>query len=149
LRSRPATRAKRVFIIDDDPGFVVPARLALRKAGYTVGQCGDIGPALDYLRRFGPDVVIIDVMMKTGSAGFHVVREIRGDPASAYVPILVATSIHRTTPFRFSPEADGELLPVQKVIDKPVPPETLVEEVAALCGRSGRAPQGSRSRKEN
>jgi CheY-like chemotaxis protein len=149
LKSDPGRGGRRVLIIDDDPGFVVPARLALRGAGYTVGHCGDADGALRHMHRFGPDVVITDVMMETGSAGFYVVREIRSDPAYGHVPILVATSIHRNTQFRFSPEADGELLPVQKVIDKPVSAETLLDEVAALCGGPGRTARGLRPKKED
>jgi two-component system OmpR family response regulator len=149
LKSRPSAHGRRVLIIDDDNGFVVAARLALRRAGYTVGWCDSAAAAVERVREFRPDVIVLDVMMETGSAGFHVVSQIRDDPGFTNAPILVCTGIHSTTRLRFSPEVDGELLPVQKVIDKPVPTATLVEEVAVLCGEPGRVPRRPLSDKED
>jgi len=72
------------------------------------------------------------VMMETGMAGFNVSYEVRKDPHFAQTPILMVTAIHQTTPLRFSPETDGEYLPVQKLLDKPVPADVLLKEVALL-----------------
>jgi CheY-like chemotaxis protein len=83
-----------------------------------------------------PDLIILDVMMETATAGFQVSLALRSaDPKSEYaayksIPILMLTSIHSTTPLRFGPDQD--YLPVDAFIDKPVDPDKLVAQVGAL-----------------
>ncbi len=86
---------------------------------------------------FSPDLLVLDVMMETGTAGFDVAYQVRKDPHYERLPILMVTAIHQTTPLRFSPETDGEFLPVEKLLDKPVPADVLLLEVAHLL-ESGR-----------
>jgi CheY-like chemotaxis protein len=123
---------KRVLIIDDDPDFTLAAKVALAGAGYTVAECGRAAAAIDKIHEFKPDLLILDVMMETGSAGFEVSYQVRKDAAFAGIPILMVTAIHSTTKVRFSPETDGEFLPVQQLLDKPVPAEKLIAAVAQL-----------------
>lgn len=123
---------KRVLVIDDDPDFILAARVALTSAGYEVGECLRADSALERIHEFKPDLLILDVMMETGSAGFEVSYRVRKDPAFAAIPILMVTAIHSTTKVRFSPETDGEFLPVQELLDKPVPAEKLIEAVGRL-----------------
>lgn len=125
-------KKKRILIIDDDPDFVEVTKTVLVSDGYKVSHCSDAKSALDRIHQFRPDLIILDVMMHIDSAGFYVAYEIRKDPHYSKTPILMITAIHQTTPFHFSPETDGEYLPVQKLLDKPVPPETLLKEVATL-----------------
>ncbi|MFO7676411.1 MAG: response regulator [bacterium] len=124
--------AKRVLIVDDDPDFVLSTRAVLAGAGYEVGSCPTARDALKTAREFKPDLMILDVMMETGSAGFKVSYEVRSDPEFARMPILMVTAVHSTTNVRFSPETDKEFLPVDRLREKPVPADELLREVAAL-----------------
>ncbi len=81
MRLEPGRRSRRVLIIDDDPGFVVPARLALRRAGYTVGHCGDVGTALDYLAE---SFMAGDPL---NGGGFVIVNGIRFDKDGRVLPL--------------------------------------------------------------
>jgi CheY-like chemotaxis protein len=126
------TKGKRILIIDDDTDFITATRTILAGAGYEVADCTRAVEALARVREFAPDLIVLDVMMETGTAGFHVSYEVRKDPHFAKTPILMVTAIHQTTPLRFSPETDGEYLPVQKLLDKPVPADVLLQEVAHL-----------------
>lgn len=130
------SKKNRILIIDDDPDFVSSTKAVLTSAGYKVSQCLDAGSALDKIHKFKPDLIILDVMMHIGSAGFYIAYDIRKDPEYARVPILMITAIHQTTPLRFSPETDGEYLPVQKFLDKPVEPALLLKETAKLLENS-------------
>jgi CheY-like chemotaxis protein len=126
------TKGKRILIVDDDPDFIMAARTVLAGAGYNVAECMMAGDALARVREFQPDLIVLDVMMETGTAGFHVSYQVRKDPHYARTPILMVTAIHQTTPLRFSPDTDGEFLPVQRLLDKPVPADVLLKEVAHL-----------------
>ena len=126
------TIGKRILIIDDDPDFISATRAVLASARYEVAECKKATEAMARVREFRPDLIVLDVMMETGTAGFHVAYQVRKDPHHAKTPILMLTAIHQTTPLRFSPETDGEFLPVEKLLDKPVPADVLLAEVAHL-----------------
>jgi CheY-like chemotaxis protein len=125
-------KSKRILIVDDDPDFITATRAVLASAGYNVAECTKAGDAMAKMREFQPDLIVLDVMMETGTAGFHVSYQVRKDPHYARTPILMVTAIHQTTPLRFSPDTDGEFLPVQRLLDKPVPADILLKEVAHL-----------------
>jgi CheY-like chemotaxis protein len=126
------TKGKRILIVDDDADFITATRAVLAGAGYEVAECTKAAQALAKVRDFRPDLLVLDVMMETGTAGFDVSYQVRKDPHFARTPILMVTAIHKTTPLRFSPETDGEFLPVEKLLDKPVPADVLLTEVAHL-----------------
>src|SRR5512139_1317408 len=118
-------KRKRILIIDDDPDFITATRAVLAGAGYEVDSSSKAAEAMTRVRTFEPDLIVLDVMMETGTSGFKVSYEVRKDPHFARTPILMVTAIHQTTTLRFSPETDGEYLPVQKLLDKPVPADVL------------------------
>ena len=130
------TKGKRILIVDDDTDFITATRAVLAGAGYEVAACTKAAEALSRVREFRPDLLVLDVMMETGTAGFDVSYQVRKDPHYAKTPILMVTAIHQTTPLRFSPETDGEFLPVEKLLDKPVPADVLLQEVAHLLESS-------------
>ena len=129
---------KRIMVVDDDPDFVMTTEAALKAAGYEVSQCLDATGALDAIRKAAPDLLILDVMMERGAAGFQIAQQLRREPAFARLPILMVTAIHQTTKLRFSPDTDGDFLPVDEFLDKPVEPEKLVERVGVLLAEAGR-----------
>lgn len=128
-----------ILIIDDDPDMVEALSMPLEAHGYRVSHAanGDLG--LRMVKELKPDLIILDVMMETVTAGFHVSLALRSpDPQSAYaaykdIPILMLTSIHSTTPLRFGPDQD--YLPVDAFVDKPVDPDKLTAQVAALLAK--------------
>jgi two-component system cell cycle response regulator len=126
-----------VLVVDDDPDFVMAARAALESGGFIVDECSTAKGAMSKTREFRPDLLVLDVMMETGTAGFSLSYQVRSDPALARLPILMVTALHKTTPLRFSPEKDGEYLPVQQLLDKPVPAEKLLAAVRELLAGAG------------
>ena len=65
---------------------------------------------LQKVKEVEPDLIILDVMMETTTAGFQVSLQLRSpDPRSEYaayrhIPILILTAIHTTTSLRFGPD---------------------------------------------
>lgn len=123
------SKKKKILIIDDDPDFVRSTKIVLNSVGYKVSQCYDSKIALSKVQQFKPDLIILDVMMDKDNAGFDIALNIRKLPLYSKIPILMITAIHQKTSLRFSPETDGEFLPVQELLDKPVPPNTLLKEI--------------------
>jgi CheY-like chemotaxis protein len=129
----------KILIIDDDPDMVLATRLCLENAGHEVIEAPDGASGLERVRSERPDLIILDVMMNTTTEGFQLALELRSpDPSSPYaefknIPILMLTAIHTTAPVRFSPDED--YLPVDAFVDKPIDPESLVEQVESLLVR--------------
>jgi len=127
-----AAKGKTILVVDDDPALQLFVGTALRIAGYNVEQCLESRQAVDKVRRTAPDLVILDVMMERGTSGFDIAQQLRRDPATARLPILMLSAIHKTTRLRFSPDTDGEYLPVDEFVNKPVTADELLAKVEKL-----------------
>lgn len=124
---------KRILLVDDDADHRLSVRLTLESAGYAVFEAENYELGLQAVREVKPDLIVLDVMMDTTTAGFQFALTIHSpDADSAYaefanIPIIMLTAIHSTTPLRFSP--DENYLPVQHFLEKPVKSKTLLAAV--------------------
>ena len=127
---------KCILIVDDDPDMRLALRLQMESAGYAIAEAASVAEGLAVAKQVKPDLVILDVMMDTTTAGFQLALDLHSpDLKSEYkefreTPILMLTAIHATTPLRFAPDED--YLPVQVFLEKPVDPAVLLETVRKL-----------------
>lgn len=130
-------RQRKILVIDDDPDIVESIELVLKANSYQVATAGSAEEGLAKTRAEKPDLILLDIMMPEGIEGFQFVWDLRADsdPAVRNTPIMVLTAIHSTTELRFYPEQsdttykEGEYLPVQGFIDKPVEPRELLSRL--------------------
>lgn len=120
---------KTILIIDDDIDLVEIIRVTLENENFDVidAQNGDRGVAMAKDR--SPDLILLDVMMSKVDEGFQVAYELRGDPTTKDIPILMLTAVVDQTGFDFNPEKDADFLPVDEFLEKPVSPRRLVDMV--------------------
>jgi DNA-binding response OmpR family regulator len=118
-----------ILIIDDDIDLVEILRITLENSGFQVidAQTGERGLAL--ARQQNPDLILLDVMMGKVDEGFQVAYQLRSDEVTAQTPILMLTAVTSQTGFTFDPAQDGEFLPVNEFIEKPVSPRNLVDMI--------------------
>jgi two-component system OmpR family response regulator len=84
---------KRVFIVDDEPGFTRLVKLTLERTGkYIVREENDGEKAWLAIREWRPDIVFLDVVMPKIDGG-EVAQQIRSDPLLARIPIVFLTAI--------------------------------------------------------
>jgi CheY-like chemotaxis protein len=130
---------EKILIVDDDDDVVFAMRIPLEAAGYKVFRAASGDEGLQTVKEVNPDLILLDVMMDSTTAGFQVSLALRSpDPASEYaayknIPILMITAIHTTTPLRFGP--DKEYLPVDAFIEKPIEPDALLAQVREHLGK--------------
>ncbi len=130
----------KILIVEDDPDMVTALRMPLEASGYEVYVASSGQEGLQKVKEVNPDLIILDVMMETTTAGFQVSLQLRSpDPRSEYapyrhIPILILTAIHTTTSLRFGP--DEAYLPVDDFVDKPVDPDVLLNKVRTLIDKS-------------
>jgi two-component system alkaline phosphatase synthesis response regulator PhoP len=125
--------AKTILIIDDDPDVVLALRMPLESTGYEVHEAHSQESGLEAVDTVKPDLIVLDVMMETHTAGFQLALKLHGpaaEEAHKRIPILMLTAVHQTTPLRFSPDED--YLPVDAFIEKPIDPKRLIEEITRL-----------------
>ena len=124
---------EKILIVDDDDDIVFSMRLPLEAAGYRVFRAASSQEGLRKVKEIHPDLILLDVMMDSTTAGFQVSLMLRSqDPDSEYaaykkIPIIMITAIHTTTPLRFAPDSD--YLPVDAFIEKPIEPDVLLDKV--------------------
>ena len=130
----------KILMIDDDRDLVAAMKILLEAHGHQFYSTPNGEAGLRAVKEFCPDAIVLDVMMDRYTEGFRVSQLLRDpsddSPYAAHrnVPILVLTSIHRTTPHRFGPNLDA--LPVDAFLEKPVPHDLLLSTLDALLAKA-------------
>jgi CheY-like chemotaxis protein len=119
----------RILIIDDEDDIREVAALSLETvAGWEVMVANSGAQGLVRASAYQPDAILLDVMMP-GMDGPTTFRELRKNPTTAHIPVLLLTAkVQATDRLRF---AD---LGVEAVLVKPFDPLTLSQQVASILG---------------
>jgi DNA-binding response OmpR family regulator len=83
--------AHTILVVDDDPGVVRVVEINLTQEGYQVRTAADGEEALASIAAARPDLVVMDVMMPRLD-GFEALKRLKGDPATAGIPIIMLTA---------------------------------------------------------
>ena len=80
----------RILVVDDEPDQRFLLRRIFERAGHEVSDATDGAAGLRAVRESPPDLVVTDMMMPV-MGGAELIRCLRGDPATAHIPILAAS----------------------------------------------------------
>jgi len=133
-----AKKKEKILVIEDDEQMVEFVKRVLEAHSYQVHSAPSAEEGLKKVKELSPDLIILDVMLETKGEGFWTAQKLKSTDAQSeyreysHIPILMLTAIHTQTEFRFSPETDGEYLPVEDFVEKPVEPGELVQKVKNL-----------------
>ncbi len=122
--------AKKILIIDDDNDFIEAIKRLLESKGYKVLTASNGNDGFNVAKRESPNLILLDVMMDTDTEGFDVARRLYKEEVTSKVPVILVTGIRREMNLSFGFEPDEELLPVRKVLEKPLKPDVLLKVVA-------------------
>ncbi len=127
----------KILIIDDDPDITEAMTVVLENRGYEVRNARDASEGMEQMKKSKPDLIILDVMMRTSQEGFEFSRELKSNAKYKNIPILMLTGVKQKTGLDFKSEAgDESWLPVEEFLDKPVKPKILLEKVEDLLQKS-------------
>jgi CheY-like chemotaxis protein/KaiC/GvpD/RAD55 family RecA-like ATPase len=121
--------APDVLVVDDDAVLRTLIVRTLQVEGYRVRAAASVAGALRAVEGGVPDLVVSDVMMPDVT-GYELLEQLRGDPASAAVPVIFlsalgdATSVDR-----------GRRLGVDHYLVKPFTPQQLLAAVSGTLRR--------------
>lgn len=127
MNDRAAAQATyRVLVVDDDPDMVAFLTLMLQREGMVVEGASEGGAALVRVMSAPPDLILLDVLMP-GASGFDVCRQLKGDEATALIPIVLVTALEDTESRVRGIEAGAD-----DFLSKPVKREELLARVKTL-----------------
>jgi CheY-like chemotaxis protein len=122
--------AAKILVVDDDPDFVEVMRIVLEKAGYRVISASNGDDALAQVKAEKPDLMLLDVMMRTVTDGLDACLNLREDSISRYLPVVMVTSIASTD---HSGDVSTEHAACADAwLSKPVNPQYLLDTVSRL-----------------
>ena len=91
VRARAGKEVQTVLVIDDEPMTVEFLAKSMRNAGYRIVQALGGQEGINLAIRDRPDLVILDLLMPEVS-GFEVVRQLRSQPQTRDLPIIIYTA---------------------------------------------------------
>jgi len=85
--------AKKILVVDDDPGILDALKLTLEDAGYevTTTEKGDYAENLRDTNGGLPDVIILDVLL-SGKDGRIICQKLKRQEDTRHVPIIMISA---------------------------------------------------------
>lgn len=118
-----------VLVVDDDPVIQKLLQVNFEMEGYIVMTASDGLEGVERARAETPDVIICDIMMPRMD-GLEVTRTLKGDPATAGIPILLLSAKAQQADV-----AAGQTSGADDYVTKPFDPLDLLQRVATLLDR--------------
>ncbi len=86
-----AEKVAQIMVIDDDPDTVRILSHYLKREGFVPLEAISGAEGLRLLAEHSVDVILLDLMMPDMD-GFAVMRELKKDPATAEIPVIMVTA---------------------------------------------------------
>ena len=121
---------RHILIIEDDINVAEMLELALEREGYTCQCVHDGLLGVEEARKIRPDLILLDRRLP-GQSGDQVLRELRRNPETAALPVILLTGKCDETD-----EVVGLALGADDYIGKPFSAKVLLARVEALLRRA-------------
>jgi DNA-binding response OmpR family regulator len=122
---------KYVLVVDDDPDLVETVGLMLESNNFEVGKAYDGVEAEAAIKNRRPDLLILDVMMPRKD-GYKLCAELKKDPATKGIPIVMLTAVGDAVPSTSYSHYEGMSMEAEDYIEKPVDTKKLLETVRSF-----------------
>ena len=121
------SRILRILLVDDDPGLRTLLKTTFEVADVDVVEAHDAEAARREITRVRPSVIVLDVNMP-GKTGLEFCRELKDDPATRDIPIVLLTGSEGGT------SAAAKKAGAEAFIRKPFSPLELLSVAEQLAG---------------
>ena len=116
-----------ILLVDDDPVLLKLYKTRLERDSHAVEICGDGESALERLKIFKADVIILDLMMPKVN-GFKFLEQFKGNNQINTIPVIVFSSLIRPEQAEFLKKQG-----VKETINKiDITPTQLVETITRI-----------------
>ncbi len=124
-----------VLVVDDEPDAVEFVRAVMEDDGYEVMSASNGEECKRCLETRTPDLMVLDVNMP-GEAGFYVLKDLKADPKTKDMPIIMLTGVSQQVGVSFSSGDLYDFLGCEPdmFLEKPVDPAYLSQVARQLLG---------------
>jgi two-component system phosphate regulon response regulator PhoB len=123
---------RNILIVEDEADIAELIRVNLEMAGHTVAIQGTGDGGLKAVQAHSPDLMILDIMLP-GMSGLEVCREVKGNPNTKAVPIIIVSAKGDESDIVKGLEYGAE-----DYVTKPFSPKVLLARVEALLRRNSK-----------
>jgi CheY-like chemotaxis protein len=123
-------RCLSIFIADDNVDTVLTLSAILRDEGHVVHTCANGAIAPDAIRRYKPDVCILDIVMP-GKNGFAIAREVKAMNLPQLPTLIAISGVFVKPSDRMLAESAG----FDHLITKPADPKQLLDVLDRRAAR--------------
>jgi len=120
--------AKKILIADDEPNIVVSLEFLMKQQGYVVKVVTNGEEVLQEVADFGPDLILLDVMMPRMS-GYDVCQKVRENAAWSAIRIIMLSAKGRDVEVN-----KGMAVGADAYVTKPFSTKDLIAQVAQMLG---------------
>jgi DNA-binding response OmpR family regulator len=110
----------RVLVVNDDPDLLMMCQIVLESAKYEVEIALEGGAVDETVRRFAPDVIVLDWVLENTTGG-DVITRLDGGP-TARPPVLVISALGRVATL-------SKILGAEGFLRKPFTADELIDAV--------------------
>jgi|GEM_PF-455790 len=126
IKFEPEVGDKKVLIVDDTQADIDLAKKHLKGLGYQLITCARGAEALKIANENKPDLILLDVVLPDMD-GFEIVRKLKAENKTRYIPVLMITSMHSDEFKLLSMD-----LGVDDFLPKPIDKEELIVRVKSI-----------------
>jgi DNA-binding response OmpR family regulator len=134
------TAKPKILLVDDEQAITANLAPFLERSGFVVAVAADGEEALRQVASFGPDLIVLDILMPRVD-GREVLRRLR--QADNWTPVILLTQVGESTERAMALEEGAD-----DYLNKPFDPHELVARVRAVLRRArpGQPPLASAQR---
>jgi two-component system phosphate regulon response regulator PhoB len=128
----------RILVVEDEAAIREMVQFTLARAGFELIEAADGAAARERLAAGGIELVLLDWMLP-GESGLDLLAQIKRDPATARLPVIMLTARAES-----GDKVAGLESGADDYITKPFSPAELTARIRAVLRRAGEAlPEGS------
>lgn len=129
METKPTGAKKKILIVDDEEPIILLLKTILGVYGYDSCDTHSPKSTFERVEREKPDLVILDIAMPELD-GYEVCRQLKKNPASKHIPVVMITALALEQDRKMAMEAgaDGFIL-------KPFDPRDVIAEIERLTSQ--------------
>ncbi len=122
--------SRKVLLIEDEPNIIEAIRFLLSRDGWSVHTHANGADAVAEVARIAPDLLVLDMMLP-GRSGMDILRDLRADPTTEGLPVLMLTARGQSRDREMAEKAG-----VSRFMTKPFSNTEMLSAVRELIGET-------------